>query len=165
ALTMADRVAVINRGHLEAYDTPEALYDRPPNRFVAEFIGDPKINFVPVDVARRDGSMGFRSAELGLDLLAPIQQALPDGLPPNGLLGIRPEDLRIVPPDTGDMAGEIYIIEPSGREKLVDVQSGEQRFRVVAEPGFDGRIGDAVGLRLDRERLHLFDRETETRLL
>jgi ABC-type sugar transport system ATPase subunit len=165
ALTMADRVAVINRGHLEAYDTPEALYDRPANRFVAEFIGDPKMNFIPVEVERRDGSVGFRYGDLGLDLDAPVGSAAPDGLPSNAWLGIRPEDLRIVPPDTGDMAGEIYIIEPSGREKLVDVQSGEQRFRVVAEPGFDGQIGDAVGLHLDRERLHLFDREKETRLL
>jgi len=165
ALTMADRVAVINRGHLEAYDTPEALYDRPPNRFVAEFIGDPKMNFMPVEVERRNGSVGFRYADLGLDLEAPVGSTAPDSLPSNAWLGIRPEDLRIVPPDTGDMAGEIYIIEPSGREKLVDVQSGEQRFRVVAEPGFDGRIGDAVGLHLDRERMHLFDQEKETRLL
>jgi len=165
ALTMADRVAVVNRGHLEAYDTPEALYDRPPNRFVAEFIGDPKINFIPVDVARRNGSVGFRHAELGLDLEAPVGSAASDGLPPNGLLGIRPEDLRIVAPDKGDVAGEIYVIEPSGREKLVDVQSGEKVFRVVAEPGFHGQIGDAVGLHLDRERLHLFDGESEKRLL
>ena len=165
ALTMADRVAVINRGHLEAYDTPETLYDRPPNRFVAEFIGDPKINFIPVDVARRDGSVGFRDSELGLDLLAPVQSAVRDGLPPIGLLGIRPEDLYLVPPTQGDVDAEIYVIEPSGREKLVDVRSGEKLFRVVAEPGFDGRVGDAVGLRFDRERLHLFDRETETRLL
>jgi ABC-type sugar transport system ATPase subunit len=165
ALTMADRVAVINRGHLEAYDTPEALYDRPPNRFVAEFIGDPKMNLIPVDVARRDGSIGFRHAELGLDLLELIRPALLDGLPPNGLLGIRPEDLRIVPPDRGDVGGEIYVIEPSGREKLVDVMSGEKVFRVVAHPDFDGRVGDAVGLRFSRERLHLFHGETETRLL
>jgi ABC-type sugar transport system ATPase subunit len=158
-------VAVINRGHLEAYDTPEALYDRPPNRFVAEFIGDPKMNLIPVDVARRDGSIGFRHAELGLDLLELIRPALLDGLPPNGLLGIRPEDLRIVPPDRGDVGGEIYVIEPSGREKLVDVMSGEKVFRVVAHPDFDGRVGDAVGLRFSRERLHLFHGETETRLL
>ncbi|MGH2385890.1 MAG: ABC transporter ATP-binding protein, partial [Candidatus Limnocylindria bacterium] len=72
ALTMADRVAVINRGHLEAYDTPEALYDRPANRFVAEFIGDPKMNFIPVEVERHDGSVGFRYADLGLDLDAPV---------------------------------------------------------------------------------------------
>ena len=162
---MADRVAVINRGHLEAYDTPEALYDRPANRFVAEFIGDPKMNFMPVDVARRDGLIGFRHAELGLDLEAPIGSAASDGLPANGLLGIRPEDLRLVAPDGGDLAGEIYVIEPSGREKLVDVQSGEKVFRVVAEPGFHGEIGDAVGLKLDRERLHLFDRESDQRLL
>jgi inositol-phosphate transport system ATP-binding protein len=165
ALTMADRVAVINRGHLEAYDTPEALYARPPNRFVAEFIGDPKMNFIPVELARRDGSVGFRHAELGLDLLAPLRTPPPDGLPPNGLLGIRPEDLALVAPDQGDLGGEIYVIEPSGREKLVDVQSGEKVFRVVAHPGFDGSIGDAVGLRFDRDRLHLFDREAETRLL
>jgi ABC-type sugar transport system ATPase subunit len=165
ALTMADRVAVINRGHIEAYDTPEALYDRPGNRFVAEFIGDPKMNFIPVDVTRSDGSVGFRHPALELDLLVPIQAALPDGLPPNGLLGIRPEHLHLVPPDQGDVAGEIYVIEPSGREKLVDVQSGEKLFRVVAEPGFEGSVGDAVGLRFNRERLHLFDGETETRLL
>jgi ABC-type sugar transport system ATPase subunit len=164
ALTMADRVAVINRGRLEAYDTPEALYDRPPNRFVAEFIGDPKINLVPVDVARRDGMVGFRQPELGMELEMPAGPP-PDGLPANGVLGIRPEDLRIVAPDRGDVRGEIYVIEPSGRETLVDVQSGEKVFRVVAEPGFDGRIGDSVGLHLTRERLHLFDGKTEMRLL
>jgi ABC-type sugar transport system ATPase subunit len=160
---MADRVAVINRGRLEAYDTPETLYDRPPNRFVAEFIGDPKMNIVPVEMARRDGVIAFRHAELGLDL-EDASGAAPDGLPANALLGIRPEDLRLVAPDKGDLPGEIYVIEPSGREKLVDVQSGEKVFRVVAEPGFDGQIGDAVGLRLDRQRLHLFEAESGQRL-
>ncbi|MDQ4036746.1 MAG: ABC transporter ATP-binding protein [Chloroflexota bacterium] len=165
ALTMADRVAVINRGRLEAYDTPDALYDRPPNRFVAEFIGDPKINLVPVDIARRDGMVDFRHAELGMELEMPVGQAPAGGLPGNGLLGIRPEDLRIVAPDRGDVGGEIYVIEPSGRETLVDVQSGDQVFRVVAEPGFNGRVGDTVGLHLTRKRLHLFDGKTEMRLL
>jgi inositol-phosphate transport system ATP-binding protein len=165
ALTMADRVAVINRGHLEAYDTPETLYDRPPNRFVAEFIGDPKMNFMPVELARHDGVLRFRDGELGLDMEATVGSAGADGLPPGGLLGIRPEDLRIVAPDRGDLRGEIYVIEPSGREKLVDVQSGEKVFRVVAEPGFHGEIGDAVGLHLERDSLHLFDSDSDKRLL
>ena len=122
------------------------------------------MNIVPVEMARRDGVIAFRHAELGLDL-EDASGAAPDGLPVNAVLGIRPEDLRLVPPNSGDLAGEIYVIEPSGREKLVDVQSGEKVFRVVAEPGFHGEIGDAVGLMLDRERLHLFDVKSDQRLL
>jgi len=161
ALTMADRVALMQDGKVEAYATPTELYARPRNRFVAEFIGTPPMNFLPAELGARNGSVVARAEGLEVEL---AQTQLPRGESRQATLGVRPEHLAIVPPAEGNVTGEIYVVEPMGREQIVDVQVGERRLRVIAPPGFAGRIGDRVGLRVAPERLHLFDPASGERL-
>ena len=151
ALTMADRVALMRDGVLQAYATPTELYARPVNQFVAEFIGTPPMNFFAADLAPRN------------------ELALPAGprgakAPPTATVGIRPEHLAIVAPGQGEASGEVYVVEPMGREQIVDVQVGERRLRVIAPPGFVAKIGERVGLRFAPEQLHLFDPASGARL-
>ena len=165
ALTMADRVALMQDGRLRAYGTPEELYERPRNLFVAEFIGNPPMNFLPVELTRRNGALAAVSNGLALDLPEGVSR----GLRANGTaqaitLGIRPEDLTVEPPGRGQVRGEIYVVEPMGREQLVDVRIGERTLQVIAAPSFSGQIGDAVGIGVNADRLHLFDPDSGERL-
>ena len=163
---MADRVALLHDGRLEAYATPQELYDEPRNRFVAEFIGDPRINLVPVDVERSNGTARLVSRDLSMRFEL-ANGAATEALPAHATLAIRPEHLRLTAADdgAGDIRGEVYVTEPSGREQIVAVRCGEQTLSVIAPVDVNAEIGDAVRLVLDRDRLHLFDPESGARLL
>ena len=157
---MADRVAVMHNGLLQAYATPTELYAHPGNRFVAEFIGTPPMNFLDAELRARDG--GLVATAEGIEVELP-GRVLKEGAG-TVTLGIRPEHLAIVAPGEGHAAGEVYIIEPMGREQIVDVQVGARRLRVVGPPGFSAPIGASIGLRFAPERVHLFDATGEERL-
>jgi ABC-type sugar transport system ATPase subunit len=162
ALTMADRVALMKDGRLQAYGTPEELYDRPRNLFVAEFVGTPPMNFIAVEIVSRGATV--RLVAHGLDVELPsrdaarvLQGAGANGTSPRVTLGIRPEDLALVTPEEGDVSGEVYVSEPMGREQVVDIRVNEQALRALAPASFSGQIGDRVGVRLRNDSLHLFD--------
>ena len=151
AMTMADRIVVLNAGGVEQFDTPIALYDRPANRFVAAFIGSPRMNFIPVSAASG-----------GLALPGGAVLALPGrseaALGAATTLGIRPEHLRHSERE-GLWAGEIMVLEQLGSDAFfhVRVEGLEQPLvvRAVGERRF--RAGDRVFLTPEPERCHLFD--------
>jgi len=161
ALTMADRVAVMRDGRLQAYATPAELYARPANRFVAGFIGSPPMNFLDAELAARNGSVVAKIDDLEIPL------AHPPATPADtraATLGVRPEHLVILPQGQGDANAEVYVVEPMGREQIVDVQVGARRLRAIAPPGFAARIGERVGLRFAPEWIHLFDPSSGDRI-
>jgi ABC-type sugar transport system ATPase subunit len=160
ALTMADRVALMNDGKLQAYATPAELYGHPANRFVAEFIGSPPMNFFDVELAARNGSTVARAEGIEIALASPPRSDAGR----QATVGIRPEHVAIVAPGTGNANGELFVLEPMGREQIVDVRVGDRRLQVIAPPGFTGHIGDRVGLQVAPERLHLFDPTSGERL-
>jgi ABC-type sugar transport system ATPase subunit len=166
ALTMADRVALMRDGRLQAYGTPDELYERPGSLFVAEFIGSPPMNFFPAEVRARDGSLAAVADGFELDLLqldAAHLQALNEAA--RGVtVGIRPEDLTLGAPDSASLRGEVYVSEPMGREQLVEVRVGERALRVIAPASVPYPIGERVGVSFDPQRLHLFDAGSGGRL-
>ena len=155
ALTMADRVAIMSDAKLQAYETPDALYSRPANQFVAEFIGSPPMNFFAAELTQRNGSLLAKADGIEMEL-APSRAPRADALR-QVTVGIRPEHLAIVAPGAGHATGEIYVIEPMGREQIVDVTVGERRLRAIAPLGFAAPVGGSVGLRAAVEHVHLFD--------
>jgi len=165
ALTMADRVALMVNGKLAAYGTPDELYQRPANRFVAEFIGNPPMNFLDVEVTRAEGT----AVAQGAGVQVPLAAGVADRLSLNGagravVLGVRPEDLAIGPPEGGNARGEVYVVEPMGREQVVDVRVGERSLQVIAPATLAVRVGEPVGLTFDAAKLHLFDPAAGERL-
>ena len=165
ALTMADRVALMMYGKLAAYGTPDELYQRPANRFVAEFIGNPPMNFLDVEIVHADGRAVARAE--GVDV--PVSAAIVDRLGVNGggrsaVLGIRPEDVTLGPLDQANARGEVYVLEPMGREQVVDVRFGNRSLQVIAPASLALQIGEPVGLRFDAAKLHLFDPAAGQRL-
>jgi inositol-phosphate transport system ATP-binding protein len=160
AMTMADRVAVIHRGALQAYCSPAELYDRPRTLFVAGFVGNPPMNVWPTEVVAEDGGFRARSRDLTLPI-APERGAKAAGRG-EVLLGIRAEDIRI---GEEGVAGEVYIVEPLGRDDLVTVRVGAVDLHVLADPSLHLRIGDRVRLAFDADRVQFFDPQTEQSLL
>ena len=159
AMTMGDRIAILDDGQLQQIGTPLECYYEPANRFVAGFIGEPNMNFVDVDLV--DGSL--EHAEFAL----PISDALAGRIEEPGLtLGVRPEDAEIerAPPEGNTPADAIpaavTLVEPMGNETNVYVDVGDRSFTVTVGGHVGLEPGDAVQLRVDEAQLHLFDRDT-----
>jgi multiple sugar transport system ATP-binding protein len=147
ALTMGDRIAVLNRGQILQIGTPEDIYDRPATTFVAQLVGSPRINLVE---AVCDGSI-LSVSESTIRFSLPDSDCLPDSF----LLGVRPEDVRLV--DQGGFGGEITLTEPLGVETIVHIKTGEQTLLSLAPGMTDVQVGDQVQFDIIRVRLHFFD--------
>jgi inositol-phosphate transport system ATP-binding protein len=164
AMTMADRVAVIQGGHLQAYCPPDELYEQPRNLFIASFVGNPPMNFMNVEVSGENGT--YRARREGLDVAVSPDRADKAASKGEVIMGIRPEDVTIIPVGHGKgILGEVYVVEPLGRDDLVDVHIGEASIRVLADPQLNIRIGDPIRLKFDKEKIQFFDRDTDESLL
>jgi multiple sugar transport system ATP-binding protein len=154
AMTLAHRVAVMNQGEIRQLDTPEVIYDRPADLFVAGFIGSPPMNLVTGHHA--DGVFtapgGFRFTTRLRSHAGPA------------VLGVRPEDVTVAPTGGGDLDASIYAVELTGDAVLVTVMAGEARLIAKADRAWRAEIGSTVGIRFDQTRLHLFDAATTRRL-
>ena len=147
ALTMADRIAVLNEGNILQIGTPHDIYDRPATTFVAQLVGTPRINLV--NASRQNGSLAVENSD--------VQLAIPENgeIPADFLLGIRPEDIQLSP--EGEFNGNIILIEPLGVETIIHIRTGEQTLLSIV-PGTAGvSIDDNIQFDVVRERLHFFD--------
>jgi multiple sugar transport system ATP-binding protein len=147
ALTMADRIAVLDEGQIIQIGTPHDIYDRPASTFVAQLVGTPRINLLPA--ARQNG--GFRITGSTVDVPASSQS-----LPQEVLVGVRPEDVR---PGSGEHQATIALTEPLGVETILHLRAGEQTLLSIVPGTSAYRIGEQVPFTLARERLHYFDSE------
>ncbi|NOZ49445.1 MAG: ABC transporter ATP-binding protein [Chloroflexi bacterium] len=160
AMTMADRVAVMKDGHLQAFAPPDELYDHPKTLFIAGFVGNPPMNFIEVEVKQENGSYQVLGPGIHLDL--PADRGEKVARSSKVIMGIRPEDISLA--DTG-VKGEVYLIEPLGRDDLLDVRIGETAVRVLADPALGVRMRDTVTLHFNTDTAQLFDPDTEQSLL
>ena len=165
AMTLGDRIVVMNEGRVEQIGSPLELYDHPRTLFVATFIGSPAMNLIDGQL-QFDGAPRFAAAE-NADFaipLSPEQAERVRGIGGEGLVaGIRPEDLRVIPADTGaasDLSAVVDASEPLGNEVLLYLRVGGQDVTVRAGPHVLPHPGDRIGLAVDPQRVHYFDRST-----
>jgi multiple sugar transport system ATP-binding protein len=160
AMTMGDRIAVMDHGRLQQVDTPEALYDSPANVFVAGFIGSPRMNFLPGRLISDGGSTSveFLGVKVALSATSRLIGASA-GL--DVQVGIRPEDLSwrpaAGPESTVTLSAEVDVVEPMGHEAYVTALC--QGHSVISRfpPRSGVRTREQVELALNPARLHLFD--------
>jgi ABC-type sugar transport system ATPase subunit len=155
-MTLGQRIAVLRAGRMEQVASPSHLYERPANTFVARFIGSPPMNLLEGRVTNQDGSIAFETAgqKIALGPAAPSQVPVEASV-----LGVRPHDLRLVDPQHADLCGQIDIIEPIGHAQLAHIALASAHVVIVAPPEDSLRPHTRVGLKLNRERLHFFDRD------
>ncbi len=168
AMTMADRIAVMHKGVLQAFDTPDDLYDRPKTLFIANFIGNPPMNVVEVTAARQNGSIVAQGG--GLTLTLPGERGEKAARSGKVKLGVRPEDVHVVTPAKplpadNTVEGEVALVEPLGRDDMLDVLIGGSHFYVLSDPELRLRTGDRVKVHLNMNEAQLFDPDTERSLL
>ena len=158
AMGMADRIAVMDRGQLQQYGSPEDLYERPANTFVARFIGSVLNNFLPVRYAEGALTVGEGRVELGDRRAAFERRTSGSGLTAT----IRPERVRVVDPGDGSatIRAIVTLVEPLGPKDVVHLEHEGTALRVALPPSSRPALGSALGLCFDADQVHVFDDET-----
>jgi ABC-type sugar transport system ATPase subunit len=162
AMSMPDRVAVLREGVVQQVDTPENVYHRPVNRFVATVVGSPPMNFIPCTAGARNGALQLKHALFEVEVQT-RGLALGESLPEGGdcLLGVRPEDVRVDAGSDGAFGATVYASEPLGGETVVDLQVGHTLVKALAPPSVEFAQDAPVKVVLDPARLHVFTDEGE----
>jgi multiple sugar transport system ATP-binding protein len=164
AMSLADRIAVLNAGVLQQIGTPEEVYDHPVNRFVAGFIGNTRMNFLPCALRNDDipaliGRNGAWQLAISTDLCDKIRSRTDAEA---FILGVRPEDLTLTPqPVDGSIEAEVYAVEPLGDRTIFDLRVGSDIVKIRTPPTVDAPQGSRVWFDIDRTRIHLFDPQTD----
>ncbi len=149
AMTLASRVAVMKRGKLQQFDTPLNIYNRPANRFVAEFVGSPSMNFID---GRIDSGV-FLSDSIRI----PVAKENMDQI----TIGIRPEHIRVfTEPQDGAIAATVYVTELMGNETFVFLSVGNNKLIARAPAEFRADVESPVWLRIAADKAHFFDTRT-----
>jgi multiple sugar transport system ATP-binding protein len=147
AMTLASRVAVMKKGRLQQFDTPLNIYNRPANRFVAEFVGSPGMNFFEGKVER--GLFVSDSVKF------PVDRS--DGVV---TMGIRPEHIHVhTEPEDGAIPARVYVTELMGNETFVFLSLGPHKLIARAPADFRADVESTVWLRLETEKAHYFEKE------
>jgi multiple sugar transport system ATP-binding protein len=154
AMTMGDRIAIMNAGILQQVGTPDDIYDHPANLFVAGFIGTPTMSFVPVTL--QNGTAKASGFEVKLP--KHVESA-------KGTLGFRPEAVTDKPSEVATLDMKVDVVERLGSDQFLYGQVGSDTITARVDPRLKVEVGDQVKLGLDTRSLHLFDAETELALL
>lgn len=167
ALSVGDKVAVIDGGRIEQIGTPEEVWLNPVSTRVARLLGDPPMNLVPGTLAEEGGTLFFARRELRLPLPALLVRAASPALSGEVVLGVRPDAMALVPVEApGSIPAEIYSNEPFGKHAIVTLDLGgllvkaKTTMAAASALGEGGGIGRPVGLALPAEGLVLFDGPT-----
>ena len=169
ALSMGDRIAVLNEGKLQQVATPEEIYKLPENTFVANILGSPPMNLIACNANGQNSADKFTHDCFEIsstsDSVKKLFQA--EGQKHNLLLGIRPEDINIHhQKETDDcIAAEIYVVEPLGNMTVVDIKLGDNIIKVLSDPDFMATSGEKVWITLRLDRMHFFDEQSGQCLL
>jgi multiple sugar transport system ATP-binding protein len=160
AMTMGDRVAVMNDGLLQQVDTPLALYDRPANLFVAGFIGSPAMNLIQAKPADGGASIGGYTV--------PIDRTAASRMKGDITVGVRPENWRLVGEGQGGLPVQITVVEELGADAYIyghcDVEGVPSEVIIRIEARRDHQKGQTVHVTTDPAHVHVFDTATGERL-
>jgi multiple sugar transport system ATP-binding protein len=162
AMTMATRIAVMNKGILQQLDTPQTLYDHPANLFVAGFIGSPAMNFFPSHLRKDGDGLYIDSGQFAVKVPEAINSEFQPHVGKEVIMGIRPEDIHnpeFTPSGihAASIEAKVDVTELMGNEILLHMLSGENNFVARVDPRTRFHIGEQVQLALNMDNVHLFD--------
>jgi multiple sugar transport system ATP-binding protein len=164
AMTMSDRIVILNHGKIEQVGTPLDVYDRPENIFVATFIGSPSMNLID-GVVTRDGDKVFVSTET---FRIEVSNTLNAASGTEVIIGIRPEHFTIANGEAGQSQGQIPfvldLIEPTGADTHLYGQTGQVAMTIALNSRFSAPIGQTLPLTTAQEHIHVFGKADGRRL-
>jgi multiple sugar transport system ATP-binding protein len=154
AMTLAARVAVMRKGRLQQFDTPMNIYNHPANRFVAEFVGSPSMNFVDGKIDSASGAFVSDSLRISLNESQMSKLSGQTQL----TMGIRPEHIVVSAEPHGDaIPASVYVTELMGNETFVFLSAGSNRLIARAPADFRAELESKVWLRIATDKVHFFD--------
>ena len=162
AVTMADKMAVMNGGFLQQYDTPANVFANPINTFVASFVGSPAMSLIPLDVVTKGTNAFLRSTE-GWDMPLSAMNARKANSAKTGkvVLGARHSTLKLhKEANPSAVPGRVYTVEPTGDVTFAQVFINGAVVNISLDPSVVIRPDEPVWIEFDQERLHIFDAET-----
>lgn len=178
AIAMCDRIAVMNHGVLQQVAPPQELYDQPANTFVANFIGEPPMNQIEIDVRNEGGALYLETAELSLEINDPLAARLRRlDTDRRLILGIRPEHLIVKPLEPGGLPSgpaviaDVFAREPRGDSDTLLIlpsvarERADWKLQAEVPATLAIRAGDRICLVFQEDRLVLFDRESGDNLM
>ena len=162
AMTMASRIAVMNKGVLQQLDTPQHLYDHPANLFVAGFIGSPAMNFFPAKLRKEGGSLLVDSGDFVVKVPEDKTEKFAKFVDKDVIFGIRPEDVHnpmFAPPGihAAPVESKVDVTELMGNEIFLYLLSGKNSYVARVDPRTRFQIGEMVQVIFNMDNMHLFD--------
>ena len=165
AVTMADKMAVMNGGSLQQYDSPKNVFDHPVNTFVASFVGSPAMSLVPLRAATSGDAVALAGSDWTLPLSPANTRKVLAASSDKLILGARHSTIRMHhAPAPGLVPGRVYTVEPTGDVTFVQVHVDGSIVIVSLDPDAPVRTDTNVWLEFDQNRLHLFDGVTQMAL-
>jgi multiple sugar transport system ATP-binding protein len=164
AMTMGDRVMVMNQGVISQMGKPLDVFNKPINMFVAGFIGAPQMNFFPVTLKQQNGKASLANESLNVNIDSPMAKTISEKATDSELvLGVRPQHLSIAKTkmDADAFEATVYAVEPLGTETIVDVKLKDDVFRCVAPASFSSAIGEKVYVHVNKNLMQVFDKKSE----
>ena len=164
AMSLADKIAIINFGVLQQFGTPAEVYDDPVNEFVASFIGEPPMNILETTIISQNGKFFFTFADSSLKIAVPRRyySVVSEGF--RCKMGVRPMDVLIGKEDSEGTPEEIATFENLGDERRIGIRVGKTLLMLITEDEKRYRSGDIIKLEVRAEKTHLFDIETGERI-
>jgi multiple sugar transport system ATP-binding protein len=154
AMSMADRIVVMNAGRIEQIGSPQEIYDRPASMFVADFIGSPPMNFLPFESGLRAGDRAVRLRDTSIAVPEIREQRAAGPL----VLGVRPEHVRFS--DAAPVRGRVFGAEYLGTTQIVTVDTENGQIKARLPSSLAVQVGETVGLTFRSDSLALFDAQT-----
>jgi len=165
AMTLGDRIVVMNDGEIQQVGAPLEIYNNPRNRFVAGFIGTPPMNFLDGTLVARDGGVVFEEGSASILLPARLNDRLQTRVDKHVVFGIRPEDIHDRPPgadatDVCTLNTTVEVVEPLGDEMILYLKTPVHEF--IGKVGSHGDVtdGQVLEVHFNLDKVHIFDAET-----
>ncbi len=160
AMTMGDRIMLMNQGMLQQIDPPHEIYTQPENQFVAGFVGSPPINFFDTTLLP-DGTLDAGEFQYPLpeELARKARAASSDAI----VLGIRPQEVQVFKTESGEdslIPARLNVVEPLGDLTILDMSIGDTVLKATVSPGVDSGGAETFWVRFPVDRIYLFDRKT-----
>jgi len=165
AMSMSDKIVVMNTGAIHQTGTPAEVYDHPNNLFVAGFVGSPTMNFLECVYSQESGKFALTVGKNDFKMEIPEsmgKKILESATSADLILGIRSEDIFIREVSSTDtVIAEVYVVEPLGSENIIDLRISKNMMKAKTLPTVMPDIGQAVNIWFNKERMHIFDKKTE----
>jgi multiple sugar transport system ATP-binding protein len=164
AMSLADRIVIMKDGEIVQIGSPDDVYHRSANLFVADFIGTPPTNFVDANIKTDNGDVWLSNPEFKLKLTPENGAKLVDHGKSDLVLGARPEHLLLVPEGDAVLSAPCLVAEPQGSHQIVAIELGEKIVKIIAPPHPLIAGGEMVHLNFDQAMMSFFDKETGDRI-